>query len=124
MREALGAKSEFSRPEIGSIEIAVNQRGWVMFTRAEWIAVGLAAVTVAAAEANCFPRIGPAPWQSDLVSQSKMVSQASMVDRSGKGDRLVPVAPAITIVLPVGCEFPFSGPSKLSRSDALARCVT
>ena len=62
-----------------------------------------------------------------LTSHSAVVTQAKpemIVDRSQKGDRLIPAAPEIKVVLPHGCESSVSSTTEVTQSDLLWRCVT
>jgi hypothetical protein len=47
-----------------------------------------------------------------------------IVDQSQKGDRLIPAALEIKVVLPHGCESSVSSTTKVAQSDLLWRCVT
>ena len=87
----------------------------------KWIAVQCAAVAVVALATNLLESAGALPSDSAAVTQPTPIT---IVDRSRKGDRLIPAAPSVKIVLPSGCESSVSSVTKLSRSDLLWRCVT
>ena len=87
----------------------------------KWIAVQCAAVAVVALATNQLESAGALPSDSAAVTQPTRIT---IVDRSRKGDRLIPAAPSVKIVLPSGCESSVSSVTKLSRSDLLWRCVT
>ena len=85
------------------------------------ITVQCAAVAVVALATNLLESAGALPSDSAAVTQPTPIT---IVDRSRKGDRFIPAAPSVKIVLPRGCESSVSSVTKLSRSDLLWRCVT
>jgi hypothetical protein len=89
--------------------------------KVQWLAAQCAMLAVVVLAVNLLESAGALTSHSAVVTQPKPVM---IVDRSRKGDRLIPAAPAIKIVLPHGCESSVSSITKVSRSDLLWRCVT
>jgi len=85
------------------------------------VAAQCAVAAIVALATNLLESAGALPSDSAAVTQPTPIT---IVDRSRKGDRLIPAAPSVKIVVPRGCESSVSSVTKLSRSDLLWRCVT